>query len=37
MFDDFRFSTFNEQISDYLDLIFLSVNPESLAKYVLSV
>ena len=25
MFDDFRFSTFNEQISDYLDLIFIQL------------
>ena len=25
MFDDFRFSTFNEQISDYLDVIFIQL------------
>lgn len=25
MFDDFKFSTFNEQISDYLDLIFIQL------------
>ena len=25
MFDDFKFSTFNERISDYLDLIFIQL------------
>ena len=25
MFDDFKFSTFNEQISDYLVLIFIQL------------